>query len=281
MAAFASPALLGQTAPMRWPDFGPMAATYARDATVQRDAAEVLMGLLQVGPREDVLDLGCGPGHLTARLRALTSGRVEGVDPSPDMIAEARRRHPAIHYEVTAAEELAREAEFDAVFCNSALHWFRDPARALCRARAALRPGGRVAIQAPARRRYCPNFVEAMARVAADPQTRDTFARFRSPWFFLESAEEYAALAERCGLDVRLARIDATRSRLDAEGAMRVFESAAVAGYLGPQCYDVPVAPAYARHVRHIVRDALARQAAEDGAIEMVIHRAFLVAARR
>ncbi len=261
-------------------DFDPLAPTYRQNAIVQRGAAEALLDLLRLGAREDVLDLGCGPGHVTARLRGLTSGRVEGADPSPGMIAEARRNHPEVRYSVSGAEDLAYEGEFDAVFCNSALQWFRDPPRALARAAAALRAGGRIAIQAPARQEFCPNFARAMARVAAHPDTRQTFAGFRSPWFFLESAEEYAALLERCGLGVRLARIEAIRTRHHPEGAMQVFESGAVAGYLAPQCYDAPLDSRYAGRVREIVRAALREQAGADGTVAMVIHRVFLLAGR-
>lgn len=44
--------------------------------------------------RGRIVDLGCGPGHVTAFLAALDAD-VEGVDLSPEMIAEARARFPA------------------------------------------------------------------------------------------------------------------------------------------------------------------------------------------
>jgi trans-aconitate methyltransferase len=274
--------------------FDELAASYEGNAVAQKGAAEVLLELLPIGPEEDVLDVGCGPGHLTRRLRLATRGRVEGVDASAGMIEEARRMAPpgedsssgrgdaegTVRFAVARAEDLPFEAEFDAIFCNSAFHWFHDTARALARMRAALRPGGRLGIQAPATRLYCPSFVAAMARVAAHPETRATFARFRSPWLFLESAAEYAALVERAGFAVALARLEAQRERQPPEGAMRIFESGAVAGYLAQEWYDVPVDATFAARVREIVRASLAAEADADGMVELVFHRVFLVATK-
>lgn len=119
-----------------------------------------------------------------------------------------------------------------------------------------------------------------MARVAAHPETRETFARFRSPWLFLESAAEYAALVESAGFAVTAARLEAQRERQPPEGAMRIFESGAVAGYLDQESYDVPVDAGYAARVRDIVRASLAAEAGADGMVELVFHRVFLVATR-
>ena len=274
--------------------FDELAASYEGNAVAQKGAAAVLLELLPIGPEEDVLDVGCGPGHLTRRLRLATRGRVEGVDASAGMIEEARRMAPpgedsssgrgdgegTVRFAVARAEDLPFEAEFDAIFCNSAFHWFHDAARALARMRAALRPGGRLGIQAPATRLYCPSFVAAMASVAAHPDTRDTFARFRSPWLFLESAGEYAAVLERSRFAVRVARLQAQHERRPPEGAMRIFESGAVAGYLAQDCYDVALHAGYAGRVREIVRAALAAEADAEGMVDLTFNRVFLVATR-
>jgi SAM-dependent methyltransferase len=47
----------------------------------------------------EVADVGCGPGRVTAYLSGLGLD-VFGVDLSPGMVAEARRRHPDLRFEV-------------------------------------------------------------------------------------------------------------------------------------------------------------------------------------
>ncbi len=48
-----------------------------------------------VGDRGPVLDLGCGPAHVTAQLAALGL-EASGLDASPGMVAEAARRYPEV-----------------------------------------------------------------------------------------------------------------------------------------------------------------------------------------
>ena len=259
--------------------FDVIAARYGRDSVAQRSAAEVLLGLAEVNPADDVLDVGCGTGALLARLRGLTRGRVRGVDPSAGMIAAARRDAPeGVELARLAAEELPHDGEFDLVLSNSALQWFSDPAAAFARFRRALRPGGRTAIQAPATARYAPEFVSAMQEVARDPRTRDVFATWRTPWFYLESAEAYAALLAEAGFDVRLARIVELSSRETPDDAMRIFGSGAEAGYLGAASYPAPLPEGYADAVRDVVRASFERRAGADGRVELRFRRVFLAA---
>jgi SAM-dependent methyltransferase len=61
--------------------------------------AESVRGL---GP---VLDVGCGPGTVTAHLAELGL-EVSGVDLSPEMVGYARRRYPSLRFEVVSATAL-------------------------------------------------------------------------------------------------------------------------------------------------------------------------------
>ena len=53
-----------------------------------------------------VLDLGCGPGHLSGVLQASGSD-VTGIDLVPEFIAHARRAHPGVRFELGSLAELA------------------------------------------------------------------------------------------------------------------------------------------------------------------------------
>jgi SAM-dependent methyltransferase len=53
----------------------------------------------QAGPDGPVIDIGCGPGHITAHLASLGL-TVRGIDLSPGMIDVARARYPGLSFEV-------------------------------------------------------------------------------------------------------------------------------------------------------------------------------------
>lgn len=262
--------------------FSEISARYERDSLIQKSAAERLLSLLAVSPREAVLDVGCGTGSLTRRIRALSAGRVGGVDASEAMINEARALSAGldIGFEVGGAEEIAFEQEFDAVACNSALQWFRDPALALRRCQAALRGGGRMAVQAPATADFCPNFTRAIALVARDARTAEVWRHFKSPWLCLETAGDYRRLFEAAGLTVPFATIEALVTRHSPAEVMTVFESGAAAGYLNEACYGVPLTDAWRAAFRATLKGAFEAQAGVGGEVELLFHRVYLLAAR-
>jgi SAM-dependent methyltransferase len=260
--------------------FDPVATDYERAAVVQRSAGLSLLEMLDVGPGEDVLDLGCGPGHLTRRIRGLTAGRVVGVDPSPGMIAEARRLEDGcgVEFVLGEAESLDMPGRFDVIFCNSAFQWFRQPLQALQACGRALRPGGRIGVQAPGGAAYCPNFLEAVDTLRRDPRTATIFDSFQSPWFFLDSATEYARLATQAGLSVDLFRIDRVAERHALDALWRVFESGAGTAYLSPEHYRGVWTGGYRDAACENIRAAFERQTGLDGLIDVVFHRLCLLA---
>lgn len=259
--------------------FDEVASRYEKNAVAQREAGERLIGMLGLRGDEDVLDVGCGTGHMAAILRERTTGAIVGLDPSAEMIAVARARNlPNVRFDVKGAEEVDAVAAFDAVTCNSALQWFRDPEGALRRMAWALRPGGRLALQAPATARYVPAFVDAMAEVARHPDTAEAFAGWRSPWIFLGTAEEYGELVERAGFRVRHAAIEPQILRTDAAGIMTVFESAASAGYFGPAHHAAPLSPAFVARAKQIVASHFTALAGGRRDFELVTHRVWILA---
>lgn len=99
-----------------------------------------------------VLDIGCGPGNLTALLRERWPGaRVSGIDNSAEMIARARVDQPGIDFTVEDVNDYAasRPAPVDVLVSNAALQWVPDHLDLLPGLVAAVRPGGWLAIQVP------------------------------------------------------------------------------------------------------------------------------------
>jgi SAM-dependent methyltransferase len=86
-----------------------------------------------------VIDLGCGPADVTARLaQALPQARVVGVDAGPRMLALGRQRLERLGLEgrvelralhlPAEPEDLVDLGQFDLVASNSLLHHLEDPA---------------------------------------------------------------------------------------------------------------------------------------------------------
>lgn len=74
-------------------NFTTIAPKYRQTATPQRSASERLFDMLEISRTDDVLDLGCGAGHITRTIRSKTDGIVVGTDPSAGMIAKATQRY--------------------------------------------------------------------------------------------------------------------------------------------------------------------------------------------
>ncbi len=111
--------------------FDNISGQYKEKSLVQQKAALKLLDLLKVDNSDDVIDVACGPGHITNLLSKVTSGRVTGVDISDGMIKQAEALYPGIEFRQVAAEDLNYSNQFDIAFCNSALPWFRDPGKAI------------------------------------------------------------------------------------------------------------------------------------------------------
>jgi SAM-dependent methyltransferase len=76
-----------------------------------------------------VLDVGCGPGALTAELvRRVGTDAVSAVDPSEPFVEAARERYPGVNVRRSAAEELPFEEQaFDAALAQLVVHFMADP----------------------------------------------------------------------------------------------------------------------------------------------------------
>jgi SAM-dependent methyltransferase len=93
------------------------------------------------------LDVGCGPGALTAELVARTgAGSVAAVDPSASFVEAARARYPGVDVRLASAERLPFDDDaFDAALAQLAVHFMSDPIRGIGEMARVTRPGGVVA----------------------------------------------------------------------------------------------------------------------------------------
>ncbi len=95
--------------------------------------------------RGPLLDLGCGPGHWSARLAA-QGHDVRGVDPTREFIDLARARHPEVRFDVGGVEDLAGRHRYGGILAwYSLIHLAPGQVGgALTQMHEALPPGGSV-----------------------------------------------------------------------------------------------------------------------------------------
>lgn len=175
-------------------------AFYARHSELQ-PAERAIRDLLEHRlARMDMLDLGVGAGRTTPFFAPLAQSYL-GVDLSPAMVAESRRRHPGRRFEIGDARSLLQIApasldfilfSFNGLDCLE--HFARETA--LRRFHQALRPGGALAFSS-----HNMNFVTgaALARPAPFLDPVALFDRLRS---YLRFQRSIRAVRYHPGLDV-------------------------------------------------------------------------------
>jgi ubiquinone/menaquinone biosynthesis C-methylase UbiE len=109
--------------------------------------APVFADFAGVAAGQRILDVGCGPGALTAVLVDRAGAQsVAAVDPSEPFIAAVQARHPGVRAERASAEALPFEdAEFDTAVAQLVVHFMNDPVAGLREMARVTRAGGVVA----------------------------------------------------------------------------------------------------------------------------------------
>jgi SAM-dependent methyltransferase len=111
----------------------PLAPTFADVVQLQTDGR--------------VLDVGCGPGVLTAVLaERYGASRVDAIDPTPGFVAAVRQRLPGVDVREGTAEQLPyADGAYAASYAQLVVHFMADPVRGLAEMARVTRPGGPVA----------------------------------------------------------------------------------------------------------------------------------------
>jgi len=182
------------------------AADYEEHSQAQQKWARELIDKLLLKGTEDVLDLGCGGGKVTAEIScSVENGSVIGVDNSTSMIELAVERHPSSQYsnlsfKVMDASNLSFEECFDVVFSNAALHWVRNHKPVIDGIFRSLRPGGKILLQMGGKGNAS-HILSVLSEIQSYPEWQPYFEGFGFPYGFL-GIEEYEALLLNSGFSI-------------------------------------------------------------------------------
>jgi SAM-dependent methyltransferase len=182
---------------------------------VTTQVANPLLDAVGAVIRTRLLDVATGPGFIAAA--AATRGAiVTGLDFSPAMIAEARRRHPDVTFREGDAEALPYDAaSFDAVTMNFGLLHLARPDAAIAGAHRVLRAGGRYAFTVWAAPDQAVGFGMVL-RAVEELGRSDVPLPEGPPFFRFAAADQSRQILERAGfVDVEV-RVLPLAWRLDS-----------------------------------------------------------------
>ena len=114
-----------------------------------RPALDLLAHIPDKGQRT-IVDLGCGPGTVTAYLtKRWPEADVLGLDSSEEMLAKAGAAAPKARFQVADIGTWSPPKPVDLIYTNAALHWLPDHQALFPALFGKLKPGGILAVQIP------------------------------------------------------------------------------------------------------------------------------------
>jgi len=133
-----------------------------------------LLSRVRVERPTSVVDLGCGPGQLTASLSdRWPSATIVGLDSSPEMIARAEAyAAPRVRFAVQHLQDWSPSEPVDVILSNAVLQWVPGHRDLLPQLVHALAPGGWLAFQVPG------NFGEPSHRLLHELADDERFAGY-------------------------------------------------------------------------------------------------------
>lgn len=173
------------------------AALYDKSFGFIAEFGSELIELLNPRTGEKIVDLGCGVGQLTAKIKSLGC-EVIGVDADHDMILLAQQKYPNIEFLCAKAEEFVLPNPVDACFSNAFLHWSLQPEQVISNIATNLTSGGRFVGEMGGYRNVI-TITEALYKALAELSVVRDNINF--PWFFPEK-DFYISLLQKGGFRV-------------------------------------------------------------------------------
>lgn len=188
-----------------------------------------LLDAAEVAPGMSVLDVGCGPGYVSAAV-ADRGALPIGMDFSREMVGIAKRMSPQIEFREGDAQKLPfADASFDRVLANFALLHLANPERACAEACRVLKPGGRFGFTTWARVEENP-FIKIVDDALQAHADLNVELPPGPPYYLFENPEEFRNALGRAGFDGASMIFKIHRIEWQVPTARFVFEAEKNAG---------------------------------------------------
>lgn len=182
------------------------AEEYEKHSQEQQKWARELIEKLSFNGSENVLDLGCGDGKVTAEIsKAVCNGSVIGIDNSDEMITLATKQHspdkyPNLSFKLMDASNLSFENCFDVVFSNAVLHWVKNHKPVVEGLFRCLKPGGKILLQMGGKGGVAA-YISVLEEILSFPEWQVYFNNFEFPYTFL-GIEDYEVMLSDYGFQI-------------------------------------------------------------------------------
>ena len=215
------------------------------------------------------VDLGCGPGNSTEVLAArYPEAAITGLDSDANMIEAARKRLPAVSFDVADIADWQGQA--DVILSNAALHWLPDHATLLPRLATRLSSGGTIAIQMP------DNLDEPAYRVMREVAGPELLGRAGGQRGSMETADGYYGILKAVCRRVDIWRTTYFHVLENTDAIVEWFKGSGLRPYL--QALDEPGRADFLARYRTGIAASYPTQ--PDGTALLPFPRLFLVATR-
>jgi putative acetyltransferase len=178
------------------------------------------LALCPIRRGQRVLDLGCGPGDLSAEL-AVRGLAVTGIDHDPELLAAARERAPDAHFEQQDLSDLTLPPNFDGIWCSFTAAYFVDFDTTFARWCTALKPTAWVCLI---------DIDDLLGHEPRSNATRDTIERFYGETFEkrrydFRVGRRLASVLENQGFQVTIAELADRELAFDGPASPEVLKA--------------------------------------------------------
>ena len=170
---------------------------YQQASSHQKEWGNKIIAEFALRGDEQILDLGCGDGVLTAQLATMVpEGHVLGIDASKSMIGMAKNLSGNnLSFQIQDINYLNYNSHFDLVFSNATLHWVKNHDLLLRNLYRSLCEKGLIRLSFAADGN-CSNLIKVLTTAMDLPEFVKYVSGFQWPWYMPE-LENYENLVKR------------------------------------------------------------------------------------